>query len=359
LAKIISIATSVPAYSCKQSELFPFFNAWYSKTESESRKLRFILNNSGIAQRHFAVKDLVENDSSFYKHNDFPSIEKRMEVYNNEAYKLSCATIEKCIAGKMELAAITHLITVSCTGMAAPGLDLQIVETLGLAHNIERTSVNFMGCYGAIHGLKLAQGILAVNSKAKVIMVSTELCSLHFQIDPSIDNITAGVLFADGCAAVLLTADNDAEKGLVLTNFYSKIVPKGKTDMAWQLSSTGFLMTLTSYVSNLLELDFDTVLQEALQNAGHSFNEITNWCIHPGGKRILEAIQNSSAISKEALAHSYDVLKEYGNMSSPTILFVLQRHLAEMADVPNTNAKVFGAAFGPGLTVETFIAKHA
>jgi predicted naringenin-chalcone synthase len=359
LAKIISIATSVPTYTCKQSELFPFFNAWYSKNETESRKLRFILNNSGIDKRHFAIKDLVQNDGSFYTQTDFPSIEKRMEVYNNEAYKLSCATIEKCVAGKIELSAITHLITVSCTGMAAPGLDLQIVETLGLEHNIERTSVNFMGCYGAIHGLKLAQGITAVNPKAKVIMVSTELCSLHFQTEPSIDNITAGVLFADGCAALLITADDNEEKGLMLTNFYSKIVPKGKTDMAWQLSSTGFLMTLTSYVSNLLELDFDTVLQEALQNAKLNFSDITNWCMHPGGKRILEALQNSSAIGKAALAHSYAVLKEYGNMSSPTILFVLQRHLNDLTNTNNTNAKVFGAAFGPGLTVETFIAKYA
>jgi predicted naringenin-chalcone synthase len=168
------------------------------------------------------------------------------------------------------------------------------------------------------------------------------------------DNIASSLLFGDGSAAALVTGKNTKADGVHIDQFYSEVIPKGKRDMAWELSSSGFLMTLSGYVPELIEEDFDAVLNKALGNAGLGKNEISHWCIHPGGKRILEAIQKSAGLSKEQLSCSYEVLNEFGNLSSATILFVLQKMMHEKGAIKN----LFGAAFGPGLTVETFTAHY-
>jgi predicted naringenin-chalcone synthase len=253
---------------------------------------------------------------------------------------------------------ITHLITVSCTGMSAPGLDLEIMEAMGLSPNIFRTSVNFMGCYAAVHALKLADSICKNDTAASVVIVCTELCTLHFQKEATPDNITSTLLFADGCAALLVQHSSVAAKGIHLKNFYSDVSFKGKKDMSWKLSSKGFLMSLSGYVPDLVQKDFDTLVNKALANASLDKKDIDCWCIHPGGKKILEAIQKSTGLCNEQLKHAYDVLNDYGNMSSPTILFVLKKIMDELVQHPGEQKNIFGAAFGPGLTMETFIAAY-
>jgi predicted naringenin-chalcone synthase len=235
--------------------------------------------------------------------------------------------------------------------MSAPGLDLQLMEILNLPKHIFRTSLNFMGCYAAIHALKLADAICKTDTTARVMIVCTELCTLHFQKEATPDNIASTLLFGDGSAAALVTHDIFHSKGLHLKEFYSEVVPKGKKDMAWELSSTGFLMTLSGYVPELIEEDFEQLVQRALQKANIQKEEIRQWCIHPGGKRIVEAIQKSLGLISDDLQASYKVLREYGNMSSPTLLFVLKELMQEQKE-----GSVFAAAFGPGLTMETFTA---
>ena len=274
--------------------------------------------------------------------------------YNKHAAPLSVDAIRNCIENKIHPQEITHLITVSCTGMSAPGLDLQVMELMDLPKNIFRTSINFMGCYAAIHALKLADAICKSSPDAKVLIVCTELCTLHFQREPTIDNISSSLLFSDGSAAALITSDHNDADGIRLNSFYSEVLPKGKKDMAWELSSTGFLMTLSGYIPNLIEEDFEMLTDRALQKNNLSKQNITHWCVHPGGKKILEAIHKSLSLTKGELDNSYDVLKEFGNMSSPTILFVLKK-IFDKAVFKKNNA-IFGAAFGPGLTMETFTA---
>jgi predicted naringenin-chalcone synthase len=166
------------------------------------------------------------------------------------------------------------------------------------------------------------------------------------------DNIASSLLFGDGAAAVLITSDEAFNTGIVIDSFYSEVVLKGKRDMAWELSSTGFLMTLSGYIPDLIEEDFRPVLQRALDKKGWSIDDIDGWCIHPGGKRVLSAIQKSLGIKEEQLISSYEVLKQTGNLSSATILFVLKR----LMDRKQNFKAMAGAAFGPGLTVETFLA---
>lgn len=359
MSKIISIASGVPTYKHSQNTLFNFADKVYNKNESDTRKLKFLYNHSGIEYRYSIIPDfdLTKKERVFFNEEEnllpVPSIGKRMEVYNQYAAKLSAETITKCIASKIKTKDITHLITVSCTGMSAPGLDLQLIELMDLPKHIFRTSVNFMGCYAAIHAMKLADAFCNNDKNAKVVIVCTEFCTLHFQTEPTIDNLTSSLLFADGSAAILMQ-HNEAGKGLQIENFFSDVNFDGKKDMAWELSSTGFLMTLSGYIPELIKADFEKLVATALQKTNRTKKDITHWCIHPGGKKIVDTISDTLQIDKRAFENSYEVLNNYGNMSSPTILFVLEKI---MNNIKNDEV-IFGAAFGPGLTMETFTATY-
>jgi predicted naringenin-chalcone synthase len=339
-------------------DIMRFMQDVYAASEADARKMRFLYHQSGIKQRYSVISDYSRpfNEWKFFPQTEnlepFPSLEQRMAVYNKQAPLLSVDAIRNCLGSHHDPKKITHLITVSCTGMSAPGLDLQVMELMDLEKNIFRTSVNFMGCYAAIHALKLGDALCTSSPGAQVLIVCTELCTIHFQREATMDNIASSLLFGDGSAAVLLTGDDSGEEGLYLDHFHSEVIPKGKRDMAWELSSTGFLMTLSGYVPDLIEEDFAGVVQRSMKGEGKITDDITHWCIHPGGKRILEGVQKCIHMPEGSLQSSYNVLEEFGNLSSATILFVLKDLLRRNEKV----GKMFGAAFGPGLTVETFTA---
>ena len=339
-------------------DILLFMQQVYASGETEKRKLRFLYSQSGISQRYSVIPDYSKpiHDWKFYPPTEnlepFPSLEQRMTVYNKMAPQLSVDAIRDCLHHQHDPKNITHLVTVSCTGMSAPGLDLQLMELLDLQKNIFRTSVNFMGCYAAIHALKIADAICRSDKHAQVLIVCTELCTLHFQRELTMDNMTSSLLFGDGSAAALVTSDDDSTEGLHLDSFYSEVIPKGKRDMAWELSSNGFLMTLSGYVPDLIEEDFSTIVDRALAASSHTRADVSHWCIHPGGKRILEAIHKSLGFTNGQLLPSYKVLDRFGNLSSASILFVMK----EMVTQKKKIKKLFGAAFGPGLTVETLTA---
>jgi predicted naringenin-chalcone synthase len=359
LSKIISVGTAVPGYCHQQMDILPFMQTVYASSEAEKRKLRFLYQQSGIKQRYSVIGDYSRQveDWKFYPQTEnldpFPSLEQRMMVFNKQAPLLSVDAIRNCLGHVHNPKNITHLITVSCTGMSAPGLDLQVLELMDLEKNIFRTSINFMGCYAAIHGLKIADAICKSDSNAQVLVVCTELCTLHFQREGTADNITSSLLFADGSAAVLMS-NSDQHDGLHIDSFHSEVIPKGKRDMAWELSSNGFLMTLSGYIPDLIEEDFDNIVDRALKKEKVDKKDVSHWCIHPGGKRVLEAIHKSLGFTDGQLHHSYRILNQFGNLSSATILFVLKEMLQEKKQIK----KMFGAAFGPGLTVETFTAHY-
>lgn len=325
----------------------------------ENRKQRFLYQRSGIVTRYSPIPDYSSTMDGwkFYPKNErldpFPKLEIRMEWYQRHAASLSADAVRSCLQGVMDASEITHLITVSCTGMSAPGLDLELMELLDLPKTLYRTSLNFMGCYAAIHALKIADAICKTESSARVVIVCTELCTLHFQNDPSPDNIASTLLFGDGSAAALVTSDLIKKPGLYLSGFYSEVLPKGKKEMTWELSSSGFLMTLSGYIPELIEEDFNALVSRALKKEGLTKENISQWCIHPGGRRILDTIRKSIGLNTQDLEASYKILREYGNMSSPTLLFVLK----ELMKHPSKKA-LFGAAFGPGLTMETFTAMY-
>ena len=361
MSKIVSISTALPSYRHEQKDILNFMQKVYAMNEVEKRKLKFLYHQSAIETRYSVLPDysLIANEWQFYPASEniepFPDLELRMKWYNKTAPALSINAVEKCIDQKINKDEITHLITVSCTGMSAPGLDLQIMEMMDLPVNIFRTSVNFMGCYAAVHGMKLADAFCKNDKNAKVLIVCTELCTLHFQKETTVDNIASGLLFGDGASAILVVHDDNNLEGLKMKNFYSEVGFKGKEHMSWELSSSGFLMTLSGYVPELIEQDFNQLLKNALQNANMDEEDISHWCIHPGGKRILTSIEKSTSISVNDLRYSYRVLNDHGNKSSPTILFVLKEIMDSLENKKAKKTNIFGAAFGPGLTMETFI----
>jgi predicted naringenin-chalcone synthase len=358
LSKIISIGTALPQYKHGQKDILNFMQRVYALDAAENRKLKFLYHQSGIDHLYSVIPDYSTDikDWKFFPQTEniepFPSLELRMQWFGKFAAPLSVAAIRDCLKD-VSSKNITHLITVSCTGMSAPGLDLQTMELLDLPKNIYRSSVNFMGCYAAIHALKMADAICEKEKDANVMIVCTELCTLHFQRETTADSIASALLFGDGAAAAMLVHDENNSPGLKLEHFYSEVITKGKKDMAWELSSTGFQMTLSSYIPELIEQDFDPLLSRSLQKAGWKKDEIHHWCIHPGGRRILDAIHKCLKLKNGELDHCYNVLREFGNLSSATILFVLKRMLLSSL---KQNERIFGASFGPGLTMETFIA---
>jgi predicted naringenin-chalcone synthase len=365
---IAGIATAVPKYKSPQTELADFMTAAHAFEGDEARKLRFLYARSGIETRYSCVPDYIGEINSrelFPKTDDlepFPNLEKRMELFNTHALPLCIESINGALKESgIDKNNITHLITVSCTGLFAPGIDIDLVQQLQLHENINRSSVNFMGCYAAVHALKQADYICKSNPNAIVALVSVELCTLHFQKKDDIDNITSNMIFADGSAAAIVVGDNVAEKenlhGYKLLNFHSQVALNGKKDMAWRLSSTGFLMTLSSYIPDLVKQDIKALFSGVLQKLNLKQNDISHWAIHPGGKKIVENIGAELALNKEDIESPLSILNNYGNMSSATILFVL-KHLWENKINPEKPELTFGVAFGPGLTMESLVLQN-
>ncbi|MEP6514398.1 MAG: 3-oxoacyl-[acyl-carrier-protein] synthase III C-terminal domain-containing protein, partial [Parafilimonas sp.] len=220
-----------------------------------------------------------------------------------------------------------------------------------------RTSINFMGCYAAVHGLRMAKHICDSTPNSNVIIVATELCSLHFQKEYIPDYVASSLLFGDGSAAALISNKIPSKDSLQLKSFYSQIAFKGKRDMAWDLSSKGFLMKLSNYVPDLVEEYIIPVVNKALEKNNMTKNDITHWCLHPGGKKILNGMKEQLGFTEKEMKYSRDVLARYGNMSSPSVLFVMKEIMNDLKQ--SEPANIFAVAMGPGLTMETFIAGRA
>ncbi|MBL0048414.1 MAG: type III polyketide synthase [Bacteroidetes bacterium] len=365
MSVIFSISTAVPEFKHKQMDIFQFMKEVYHVSENEERSLKILYERSGIESRYSTIADysLPPYKRTFYPTTQdlepFPKLEERMEYFNHKALELSLEAIQKCMGSDTQASDITDLITVTCTGISAPGLDILVMEALKLNSTINRTSVNFMGCYAAIHAMKQADAICKINPHAVVLVMCVELCTLHFQKEFDKDNIGANLLFADGASALLVTGEGQERirnrNCLHIRDFYSEISLSGKSDMAWQIGGKGFLMTLSSYIPELIKVGIKSLVHNALLKLKLDTGQIKHWAIHPGGRKILEVIQNELQLSPSDLGASYLILKEYGNMSSPTILFVLNEIWERRVDWNGAQELIFGAGFGPGLTMETFV----
>jgi predicted naringenin-chalcone synthase len=264
-------------------------------------------------------------------------------------YREAARTLALQAIAALDIAAdrgsVTHLIVASCTGFTAPGLDFDIMRDTGLASSVERTVVGFMGCFAAVNALKLARHIVRSEPHAKVLVVNLELSSLHLQEQWELEKMLSFLLFGDGCGACLVSAE---PAGLALDHFHADIIPRSADLITWHIGDQGFQMHLSGQVPGrirrwLKEHGAGLLGQRAVR-------DIALWAVHAGGRSILDAVQQGLELPQDALRHSRDVLHDFGNMSSATLVFVLERILHSSLATGDGMAM----AFGPGLTVETF-----
>jgi predicted naringenin-chalcone synthase len=327
---------------------------WLAGDDRVNRIVDCIYDNSSIEKRHTVIS---EPDAFFRKVGnggvEVPTTKYRNDRFAEEATKMSVDLAGRAIAGCDHLDArrITDLITVSCTGFYNPGFDFEIVKQLHLPSSVRRYNIGFMGCYAAFPALRLARTICLAEPGAVVLVVAIELCTLHVQLTHDLDSIQGAALFADGGAAVVVSAEPPGPEQDVLEveHFESTVIGKSEGDMAWTIGDKGFEMVLSKYIPRIIESNISEIVIPALARQGMEVSDIDHWAVHPGGKAILDRIESSLGL-RGRLSESRGVLREFGNMSSATVLFVLKRILEK--PLKRAGESVFSLAFGPGLTVE-------
>lgn len=351
---IVSTGTANPGKAIPQNTIKNFMKIAHALEDGEARKMNFIYKHSGINSRHSVLDDFNFDDPSkfsFFPQNKqlepFPGTNQRMLIFKETAPALAISAIKECISSSpYEADEITHLILVSCTGMYAPGVELEIIEKMGLKETVERYCIHFMGCYAAFTAIKMADRFCDSDPEAKVMIVCVELCTIHFQKIYNEDNLLANALFGDGAAAALVSAN---PSGMRIKSYQSNLVKEGEGDMAWHIGDFGFEMKLSKYIPGLLEKGIEA-LRDKLE-VKFNLSSIKNFAIHPGGKLILKKVEESFGIAPSQNSHAHNILGQFGNMSSATILFVLDSILKSPGQLGDTLAM----GFGPGLTLETLL----
>ncbi len=359
-AYINHIVTEVPPIKYEQTFVRDFLKQHLGDDRRIGLAIHHIYKNSGIETRHSVIPDFSEEHpgqgiffDSASQELKTPGTAERNDIYKREAGKLFTSLAKRAIdeTPGIEAESITHVITVSCTGFYAPGPDLDIVNMCKLNPSVQRYHIGFMGCYAAFPALRLAKTIIESNPSANVLVVSVELCTLHLKFNTDADSLISTSVFADGGAAVILSGHSDKTKdaGFRIGELNTQLVTKGAGDMAWTIGNNGFDMVLSSYIPDILSSGIRELLNPILSKTEFNIHDIKNWAIHPGGRAILDKIATELELEDKSISPSRDVLSKYGNMSSATILFVLDawRKLATENEQP-----VVAMAFGPGLTVE-------
>jgi prepilin-type processing-associated H-X9-DG protein len=364
---IKGLGTAVPRHCIAQEDLAEVAGRFCGLNEKQRRMLPTLYRHAGVQKRHSVVlASPSSRDSagqSFYQSVEIggpngPSTADRMRVYAECATPLAADACRRALAAaQMGPEEITHLVTVSCSGFCAPGVDVQLFHELGLSPSVARTHVGFMGCHGALNGLRVARSFVEADPNARVLLCAIELCTLHHQYGWNPDQIVANALFADGSAAAVCvpgTEENGTDESLSALSSASMIVPETEDLMSWRIGDNGFQMGLSARVPDVIRTTLRSWLHGWLATEGVSPEQVGQWGIHPGGPRILQACLEALELEPEAIATSKGVLAEFGNMSSPTILFILDRLRRQQTPGPWVLL-----AFGPGLTIEAALVTPA
>jgi predicted naringenin-chalcone synthase len=363
---ILSMGTAQPSATITQTDALGIARSLCCRTEEQATWLPTLYGQTGIDTRRLVlgedvVRDILEGTR--YSGSPFlprdtpddrgPTTGERMDHYAELAPPLAVRAAGLALAHSgLRARELTHLVTVSCTGFFAPGVDLALIGELGLAPTVQRTHVGYMGCHGAINGLRVARAF-AAEPQARVLLCAVELCSLHYHYGWNPQKVVANALFADGAAAVLGVPVGAAPAGtwqVVATG--SCLVPGSAEAMSWTVGDHGFEMALSKRVPGLIATHLRPWLEDWLAGEGVSLAGVGSWAVHPGGPRILGAVEEGLCLPRGALDASRAVLRECGNMSSPTVLFILDRLRAAGAARPCVLL-----AFGPGLVAEAALVR--
>lgn len=364
--EILGLGTALPEYTISQSAMATFAATCVAPELTGSRNpsglIQALYRRAGVLSRHSVLLESSSDDEAtaerffeFVKgpEDRGPGTAQRMNRFEREAPAIALKATQAAIQNaEISPADITHLITVSCSGFSAPGVDLSLIENLGLSRNVSRTHVGFMGCHGALNGLRAAHSFAAADPRAVVALCAVELCTLHHQYGWDPQQIVANSLFADGAATVIGRASSDVKgvsRGLPgqLVDNYSFVIPDTRELMTWRIGDHGFEMTLSPEVPGVITRTLPGALGEFLGRNGLTIDEIESWAIHPGGPRILAATAEAAGLSEHQIDASISIFQRCGNMSSPTVLFILDELRSRGAALP-----CLMLGFGPGLNVE-------
>ena len=361
--KILGVGTTVPGEPVPQDRSLQIARGILRPTAVQDAWLTTLFTMTGIQQRHSCLGSDIQSDvaegtnltgSAFLPGDDDhsgPSTGQRMADYIKHAAPLA-VTAARAALNQAGLAGrdITHLVTVSCTGFHAPGFDLELFGELGLSPSAQRTHLGFMGCHGLLNGLRVARAFAESDPRARILVCAVELCSLHYFYGWDPQKMIANALFADGAAA-LVGAEGSMSNGhhdhWKHVASASQVFPGTTNAMHWRMGDHGFEMGLGKEVPDLIRQGLGPWLTSWLEQKNLALADVGSWCIHPGGPRILDVVQEALGLTPAAMETSRAVFSEYGNMSSPTVLFILKRLMELKAPRPTV-----ALGFGPGLTAE-------
>jgi predicted naringenin-chalcone synthase len=307
---------------------------------------------SAIEHRYSFLQPISGDDASWrdsenlYVTGNFPSTTRRMQAFERFAPRLARCALDRLSLSRKERSEISHVVVTSCTGLYAPGLDFDIVAHLGLNPSVERTMIGFMGCYAAINALKSAHHIVRSEPGAKVLLLNLELCTLHLQETQDLEQMLSFLLFADGCAACLVSAESE---GLAIDSFLAVNLPETSHLITWRIREMGFDMQLSGKVPAEIRRTLGDARDSVTR--GRDPQSVDLWAVHPGGRTILDAVEQGLGLPSKALTFSRDILARFGNMSSATVMFVLEQVL-QQAHSGQTGCAM---SFGPGVTAETML----
>jgi predicted naringenin-chalcone synthase len=354
-ASILGIGTALPPTRLDQDDVRALLAAQEGLDRRARRLIDAAFSASAIDTRHTVLAELGGGTGGLHVRDGdrllSPSTGARNDAFRDAAPALFAEAARGALtAADVAPAAVTHVITVSCTGLMAPGPDYLIVRDLGLSPAVERDHIGFVGCAAAVPALRNAARIAEADPRAVVLVVAAELCSLHVVSSDDPEQIVAASVFADGAAAAIVSGDPARARGrraLDLDGFATRLAGEGAADMVWTVGDAGFRMTLTPEVPRIVGRAIAGVVDDVYGGA----DAVDAWAVHPGGRSILDRVESALALEPDALELSRTILREHGNMSSATLLFILG---ALLADGSRPDGQRVGAiAFGPGLTVET------
>ncbi len=361
---ILGLGTALPESELSAEQSVEAARRICRPRDDQAEMLGNLYRQTGIRRRHLAfspavIGDLLQGtrhtDSAFLPRetngtpDPGPTTAQRMAHYDREARPLALGAARAALAeADIDRRAVTHLVTVSCTGFQAPGVDIHLLQALELRPTVERTHVGFMGCHGALNGLRVARAYADADPRSCVLLCAVELCGLHYHYPWDPKRMVANALFADGAAAAIGRPAQDYGPGTWRVTASGSCVFAGTEDaMTWGIGDHGFEMTLSTRVPELIRNNLRPWLETWLEANGLTCADVPTWAVHPGGPRILRAVEEALGLTPDTTAVSQEVLAECGNMSSPTLLFILERLRRNTAPRP-----CVALGFGPGLTVE-------
>ncbi len=338
------IATAVPDHDIHQS--FVDFAAEMLVDPRARSIFQRLVAKSDIRHRYSCLRGdkstsgFAADAYSFYASGRFPTTAERMKVFEAAAPVLARRALDRLALVEMERSRIGHVIVTCCTGFYAPGIDFDILDNLGLPDSTERTFVGFMGCYAAINALKLARHIVRSQPGSCVLIVNLELCTLHFHESQDLGEVLSFLLFSDGCSASLVGSE---AKGFAIDSFHSFRIENSRDMITWRVGDMGFDM----FLSTQIPAQIAKAMREHASEIADGRN-IDMWAVHPGGRAVLDAVEDGLALAPESLHASRCILSRFGNMSSATVMFVLEQ-LMQQAQ-PGRQGCALG--FGPGVAAE-------